>query len=132
MYINIRRFTTLSLTLLLLLSACTYTYIPPVPEARTREKVFDLSSPSGLTLENERLRLDYRVDEVPEADWLAVQWFAPNNDQVASESVWISEVEGGTSTLFSPERVTLRPGTWRAVLSFRGRIVRQFATTIEE
>ena len=117
---------------LLLLSACTYTYIPPIPEARTREKVFDLSSPTGLTQEGERLRLDFAVGEVPEADWLAVQWFAPNNDQVASDSIWIEpEYERGTGTLFTPERVTLRPGTWRAVLSFQGRIVRQFATVIE-
>ncbi len=116
---------------LLLLSACTYTYIPPVPEARTREEVFTLSSSSGLVREGERLRLDFVVEEVPEADWLAVQWFAPNNDQVASNSVWIPEYDRATGTLFSPERVTLRPGTWRAVLSFQGRIVRQFAAVIE-
>ena len=123
---------TLVLALFLLLSACTYTYIPPVPEAQTREKVFDLSSSDGLAREGERLRLDITVDEVPEADWLAVQWFAPNNDQVASESFWVEpQAEGTARTLLSPERVTLRPGTWRAVLSFQGRIVRQFATTIE-
>ena len=118
--------------LALLLGACTYTYIPPVPEARTREKIFDLSSSDGLVGEGERLRLELTVDEVPEADWLAVQWFAPNNDRVASESFWIEpQAEGTTRTVLSPERVTLRPGTWRAVLSFRGRIVRQFAVVIE-
>ena len=123
---------TLSTLVLTLLSACAYTYIPPVPEARTREKVFDLSSPAGLTQVGERLRLEYSVNEVPEADWLAVQWFAPNNDRVASESVWIEPGdEGVTQTLRSPERVTLSPGTWRAVLSFRGRIVRQFKAVLE-
>ena len=117
---------------LTLLSACTYTYIPPIPETREREKVFDLSSGSGLQQENERLRLDIVINEVPEADWLAVQWFAPNNDQVASESLWIEPAAvGATQTLRSPERVALRPGTWRAVLSFRENIVRQFATTIQ-
>ena len=126
-----KRFT-LPILALLLLGACTYTYIPPVPESRTREEVFDLSSPSGLTTEGERLRLDVSVDEVPEADWLAVQWYAPNNDQVASESVWVEpQAEGTVRTVLSPERVALRPGTWRAVLTFRGRIVRQFATVIE-
>ena len=126
-----RRFT-LSILALTLLSACTYTYIPPVPEARSREKVFDLSSSAGLTQVGERLRLEYSVNEVPEADWLAVQWFAPNNDRVASESVWIEPGdEGVTQTLRSPERISLSPGTWRAVLSFRGRIVRQFKAVLE-
>ena len=121
----------LLISLTLLLSACTYTYIPPVPEARTREKVFDLSSADGLTLEGEALELGITLDEVPEADWLAVQWFAPNNDQAASASIWVGPAnEGETRTLRSPERATLRSGTWRAVLSFQGRIVRQFSLVV--
>ena len=97
-----------------------------------REKVFYLTSTSGLVLENERLRLNFVVNEVSGADWLAIQWFAPNNDQAASESLWIEpQDEGATLSLLSPERVTLSPGTWRAVLSFQGSIVRQLAVEIE-
>lgn len=124
-----------ALLLVLSLSACTFTYIPPIPDRAPleREARFGLRAPSGLEHINDELRLSVAVDEIPEAGWLAVQWFGPQNREVASDSLWLEPTDAGLARdLYLPEDVPLEPGRWRAVVSFGGRIVRQFAVTVEE
>ncbi|MDZ7705021.1 MAG: hypothetical protein U5L04_11115 [Trueperaceae bacterium] len=110
------------------LSSCTFTYTPPVPRSYELAPTLRLSGASDLTRQPEGLRLRLIVVEVPEADWLAVQWFDPRNDEVASESVWLEPDTTATSyDLFLPDTITVVPGQWRAVVSYQGRIVRQLS-----
>jgi hypothetical protein len=117
---------------LVALTACTPLYLPPLPgdalvavshlrldgSSRLDQGGGGASAPLVLTLD---------VLEVPEDGWLAVQWFAPAGGAVASESVWLTPSDAGSSrSVTTPADVTLRPGEWRAVVSWYGRIVRQF------
>lgn len=117
---------------LLALSACTYSYIPPVPEARMPTPRIDVRGSAGLTRDGEGLRLQVSLNNIPEADWLAVQWFDPQNRKVASDSTWIAPAdEGETRMLYLPGSVTLSAGTWRAVLFYQGAVVRQFSIELD-
>lgn len=115
------------------ISSCTYTYIPPVPRGRVEpEPTLDLHDSAGIVTEtvagSERLALQLTASDVPEADWLAVQWFAPDNQQVASASQWLEPSHDPQNLRFVlPEDVTLRPGDWRAVVSYQSRVARQFS-----
>jgi len=119
----------LFLVLVGMLSACTFTYLPPVREGRTPQPMLTLGEGSGLERDGETLRLTLVPSTVPEPDWLAVQWFDPSNDQVAATSVWL-EAAGETHTVTLPERVALESGLWRAVVSYQGRLVRQFSLQV--
>lgn len=119
------------LALAFTLAACTYTYLPPVPKIRTPEPRLDILDSPGLQAGPTGLRLAVRLSEVPEAGWLAVQWFGPDNTEVASDSIWISpQDEGTTRTLYLPTSGPLADGVWRAVVSFGGRVQRQFALEV--
>lgn len=115
------------LLLCLTLGGCTFTYTPPVPRSYDLAPTLRLSGASDLTRQPEGLRLRLVVVEVPEADWLAVQWFDPRNDEVASESVWLEPDTTFSYDLFLPDNITVVPGQWRAVVSYQGRIVRQLS-----
>jgi hypothetical protein len=92
----------------------------------------NLHTSAGIVTEmvagTERLVLQLTASDVPEADWLAVQWFAPNNLQVASASQWLEPSREPQDLRFVlSEDVTLRPGDWRAVVSYQSRVARQFS-----
>ena len=116
---------------LLVLVACVPLYVPLVPdEMLTPEPAFRLHG--DLRLEHVRrvgasaLVLHLRAAEVPEAGWLAVQWFGPSGPARAAESLWFEPADVGEArTLTTPEHLALGPGEWRAVLSWQGRLVRQ-------
>lgn len=114
-------------------SSCTYTYIPPVPRGRVEpDPTLNLHTSAGIVTERvagtERLVLQLTASDVPEADWLAVQWFAPDNRQVASASQWLEPSHEPQDLQFVlSEDVTLRPGDWRAVVSYQSRVARQFS-----
>jgi hypothetical protein len=116
-----------SLWLLLALTACTPLYLPPVPARDPVPQVARLSlgNTSVLTLSAGTLQLSVSLERVPEEGWLAVQWFAPNNRQVASDALWVGpQDEQFRRTFFLPQPPT--EGEWRAVVSFGGSYVRQF------
>ncbi len=122
--------------LALLLAACMPLYVPLVPEAMlTPEPAFRLHG--DLRLEHERradasaLVLHLRASEVPEAGWLAVQWFGPSGPARAAESLWFEPADVGEARqLATPEHLNLVPGEWRAVLSWQDRLVRQVRITL--
>ena len=124
---------TLLLGLALLLSACAYTYIPPIPRTEaTPEPTFTVSPSSELFREATTLRLRLRVTEVPTAGWVAVQWLSPRNQEVASDSIWFEPSPDPQVADFTlPDDVTLTPGEWRAVVSYGGRVARQFSLAVE-
>ena len=116
-----------------IVSSCTYTYIPPVPRGRVEpEATLDLHASAGIVTEtvsgSERLALQLTASNVPEADWLAVQWFAPDNQQVASASQWLEPSRQPQDLRFVLSGdIPLRPGDWRAVVSYQSRVARQFS-----
>ena len=125
---------TICFTTLLLLPACTPLYIPPVQE-RTIEPTprLDLTGSSGLRLREGRLELSLFLTNVPEDDWLNVQWYSPQNRQAASDSLWVTEAQVGLSRIFLlPEDVELQAGQWSAVVSYEGNLIRQFSIVIGE
>lgn len=124
------------------LSSCTYTYIPPVPRGRVEPAAsLDLHASAGIITETlageertgeERLVLLLTASDVPAADWLAVQWFAPDNRQVASASQWLEPSPAAQDVRFVlPDNIPLRPGDWRAVVSYQNRVARQFSLPLE-
>jgi len=120
------------LLIVLFSSSCTFMYVPLIPvNPQVREARFLLSDSQGLSLETEQLRLDMTIKEVPESDWLAVQWFNPLSKEIASNSKWLEVdpealAESKEISFLLPENITLTPGYWRAVVSYQGRLIRQF------
>ena len=115
------------LLLVLVLSSCTPLYVPPVPgdlppiHRQTRiadARVDRLGGTPAVVFEPR---------EVAEEGWLAVQWFPPAGDAVASASVWLDAASIGHAVRVPfPEDVPReREGRWRAVLSADGRVLRQ-------
>ncbi len=125
------RYCTLLTGLLLILPSCAFTYLPLIPEARTLPPTLDLRGSAGLIRDGNNLALHLTLREVPAADWLAVQWYAPDNLIVASESIWIDPSSAGaTRAFFLPAEVPQRPGLWRAVVWYQGQVARQFSLAI--
>jgi len=119
------------LALLFVLSSCTFTYIPVVREVRAPEPRLSVLGGSELLQNETSLELELKLATVPEADWLAVQWFDPGNDEVAAASVWLEPApEPQALTLALPPRVALKDGLWRVVLSYQGQFTRQFSATV--
>ncbi len=115
------------------LSGCTLLYFPPVPQ-RSEVQVtprLTLDEASELRWAGERLELSVTPATVPAEGWLAVQWFSPQNKQVASDSVWLKAGDAFLGHLFLlPGGVEPAAGEWRAALSFRGDFVRQFSAVV--
>ena len=120
--------------LLLLPTACTPLYIPPIQERELEVTPrLNLTDSSGLRLRGDRLELSVFIVELPEEGWLNVQWYSPQNRQAASDSLWVTEVDVGLSRTFTlPEEVGLQAGQWRAIVSYQGDLIRQFSIEIGE
>ena len=122
--------------ILLALSACTPLYVPLIPsDMLTPEPAFRLHGDALLelagTAEAPILTLRLRAAEVPGPGWLAVQWFGPSGPALASDSLWFDADEVDVArSVTAPEHLTLRPGEWRAVLSWQGRLVRQLLVVV--
>ncbi|MEM7735434.1 MAG: hypothetical protein AAF267_06545 [Deinococcota bacterium] len=124
----------LGLVLTILSSSCTYTYIPPIPRGRAEpDPSLDLHASSGIQHTAQGLTLLLTAQDVPEANWLAVQWFAPDNTQVASASQWLTPNRDPQEIRFRlPADISVTDGDWRAVVSFQNRVARQFSLPIGE
>ncbi|MGL4612168.1 MAG: hypothetical protein ACRCYY_21230 [Trueperaceae bacterium] len=123
-------FYVLLFTFYILLPSCTFLYLPPELPIQPIPETFDISSSSGLTYKNRQLELSVLLRNVPQEGWLAVQWYAPNAKEAASDSVWIEQRdEGLTQNFLLPQRPAR--GEWRAVVSFGNSLLRQFSYTVE-
>jgi hypothetical protein len=117
-----------------LLAGCAPLYLPPVPEppvvAAPTAPLLSGSPGVEWTVDG-GLALHLRLGEMPREGWLEVQWFSPENRQVASDAAWVRPADaGGRVVLPLPAAVRVTPGTWRAVASFRGVFLRQFALEV--
>lgn len=114
---------------MLLLSACQPLYFPLVPETSRPQARVQLEV--QLALADGRPELDALVLRVPEPGWVAIQWFAPDNREAASESIWLDEDSVGQRvSLPLPADVTLVSGTWRALLSRGPVVLRQLSIEV--
>ena len=121
----LRRLTFVAVALLIV--GCRPLFVPGVPE-RLPPFADELRlAEVRIVRLGERLDVAFVPERVPQAGWLAVQWFPPAGAEVASASAWLtSEREGHTVRIRFPDDVAREPdGRWRAVLSFDGRVVRQ-------
>jgi hypothetical protein len=121
-----KRLLLLLFSFLLFLSSCTFLYLPPELPVQTIPETFDISGSSGLTYENNLLELSVLLRNVPSEGWLAVQWYAPNSKEIASDSAWIERRDEGLAQTFTLPQVPSR-GEWRAVVSFEKTLLRQFS-----
>lgn len=121
----------LPLTVLsLALTACMPLYLPPVPEPPPFEAGTRVAAFTAELNANGRPSVELTLAELHDPGWLAVQWMAPDNRQAASDSVWV-EPGTPTATFVLPADVELRPGEWRAVVSFGSLLLRQFLFVVE-
>lgn len=117
-----------------LASGCMPLFVPPVPTDQLRPApawrvAGDAALAAVLAADGTvvGLRLSLRFDEVPEAGWVAVQWFGPVGRERASDARWIEPADAGRAwTWDAPDDLVLEPGRWRAVLSVGDRLLRQF------
>jgi hypothetical protein len=115
----------------LTLGGCAFTYIPVVREAQAPEPRLTLSEQSALRQEGDTLSLELLLKTVPKADWLVVQWFDPANDEVYATSLWL-EPRPDEQTLSTPlpAEIALEDGLWRTIVSYQGRLERQFSLSV--
>lgn len=111
------------------LSSCTFLYLPPELPVQSIPETFDISGSSGLTYENNLLELSVLLRNVPQEGWLAVQWYAPNSREIASDAVWIEQRDEGLAQTFTLSQIPSR-GEWRAVVSFEKTLLRQFSLEV--
>jgi hypothetical protein len=123
-------FLALAFGLSLLLSSCTFLYLPPELPIQSIPEVFDISGSSGLSYKNNELELSVLLRNVPQQGWLAVQWYAPNSKQVNSDSIWIERRDEGLTQTFTLPQIPSR-GEWRAVVSFEEKLLRQFSLDVK-
>lgn len=110
---------------------CTPLYLPPVPPAVPGAPLTSLDDASTLEVVDGALRLHLIVSGVSGEGWLALQWYGPRGGEVASDSVWVEPSDVGTGkTFYLPPAIEAAAGEWRAVVSFDGRVVRQFRATV--
>jgi hypothetical protein len=115
--------------LLSLPAGCRPLYLPPVPEPLVLAERFELDGSARVVEGRPSLTLLPRT--VPDEGWLAIQWFAPNNREVASESRWLAPGDAGRSLMVVlPADVEAAPGRWRAIVSRGGVVVRQLSVMV--
>jgi hypothetical protein len=117
-----------------LVTACVPLFLPPVPrDGLTPEAAWRVHGDAGLEVlvgaggAARGLRLTFTLVEVPEAAWLALQWFGPTGGERASDARWVSPEDVGRPLVWeAPAGLELVAGRWRAVLSVGDRLLRQF------
>lgn len=115
------------------LPACTPLFVPPLRQTTAAPVTLDLAGSAGLRRRGEGLELSLQLSQVPEAGWLAVQWYSPTNRLLTSESKWIEPNDVGLSLSYVlPARFGLAPGDWRAVVSSEDAFLRQFSLVIDD
>ena len=116
-----------------LLAGCVPLFLPPVPgDGLTPEPAWRVAGDARLEAlfgaggAVRGLRLSFNLVEVPEAAWLALQWFGPTGGERASDARWVSPEDVGRPLVWeAPADLELVPGRWRAVLSVGDRLLRQ-------
>lgn len=117
---------------LLALTGCSYTYLPPVPASAISERPtrLVLSSASQLSFDNQRLEMQLIVLQLPQEGWLELQFFDPFGTEIGSASKYLKQDDIGKVRYLYPASKVQENGTYRAIASFKGVIVRQFSTEV--
>lgn len=111
----------------LALVACRPLYLPPVPAGLPPFEDEVRLADARIERSADAVQLVLVPERVPDAGWLAIQWFPPAGGEAASVSVWLTADDVGRTVrvAFPSDVARDRPGRWRAVLSFDGRVLRQ-------
>jgi hypothetical protein len=118
--------------LLVWLTGCMPLFLPPIPSnPLVVEPVWRVSSDSELVWNGAELALQVRFTEIPEAAWVAVQWFGASNGERASASYWVEPDDLNAPFAWSlPGDIVGATGAWRAVVSVGSTLLRQFDSSI--
>lgn len=118
------------------LTACMPLFLPPVPSedlvaAPTWRLAGDAELRAITAGGSPRLRVRFRFEAVAADAWVAVQWFGPTGGERASVAVWVAQGDVGRPLAVDlPDDVALEPGTWRALISVEGRVLRQLDAVV--
>jgi hypothetical protein len=120
------------LAVLVVLSGCVPLFLPPVPnDTLVPQAVWRLAGDGEVRWTGLQLELRLSFSEVPEAAWVAVQWFGESNGERASLSYWIEPSDVERVFVWPlPSDVTPVPGAWRAVVSVGSTLLRQFSGNV--
>jgi hypothetical protein len=117
--------------LLITLTSCTLLYIPPVLETQELPVKLNIDGSKGLFLDQDKLVLSLKLNQIPQEGWLMIQWFSDTNVEAASDAQWIQASQEGLQVYYLlPSQVALTEGTWRTVVSFQDKLIRQFSLDI--
>lgn len=114
------------------LVGCLPLYLPPVPtDTVTVEPRLELTGRSALVLRGATPALVLHFREIPAEGWLAVQWFGPDNRERTSDGIWLEpDAVDERRVMLLPVEEPVAAGEWRAVVSFDGRLIRQFSLRV--
>ncbi len=117
--------------LFITLTSCTLLYIPPVLETQELPEKLNIDGSRGLFLDQDKLVLSLKLNQIPQEGWLMVQWFSDTLVEAASDAQWIdASQEGLQLNYLLPAQVELSEGTWRTVVSFQNKLIRQFSLDV--
>lgn len=121
-----------SVALLVVVAGCTPLFLPPVPgNTLVPTPVWRVNSDSALAWNGAQLELRIRFSEIPQATWVAVQWFGATNGERASASYWVEPTDlERTFQWLLPDDVRASAGAWRAIVSVDSLLLRQFNATV--
>ena len=115
-----------------LMTGCRPLYLPVVPDEIPFTPQVRATSNSAINFAADGYpTIELELRDVPEAGWLAVQWFTPSGGEAASQSVWVEPAAEQSVRFTLPADAELVAGEWRAVVSLNGRLVRQLNFTVE-
>jgi hypothetical protein len=112
--------------LCVLLTACSYTFIPLTPRPLELPPALIVGRDSVLTRSQDRVVLRVRLQHVPEEGYLSASLLR-DDERVSEDSKLIAPGARDVEFDLSEARV----GVYRAYLFWQGAVVRQFEFTLE-
>jgi hypothetical protein len=116
----------IAVTLMALLSGCTYTFIPLTPRPLELPPAIIVSATSELTRSQDRIVMRVRLDKVPSEGYLSASLYF-NDERVSEDSKLIDREARELTFDLAPAQL----GNYRAYLFWQGAIVRQFEFVLE-
>lgn len=117
----------LTLLVPILLAGCVPLFLPPVPAELPVIEPKLLLRDVQVVREADLPVVTFTLRSLPEEGWLALQWFPPAGDEVASASLWLATEDVGSERRaeFPADVERVQSGRWRVVMSWDGAFVRQ-------
>ncbi len=120
----------LSLTIMLLLSSCSFTFIPFAPRPLEIPPAIIIANTSVLTRRQNTIVLRFNLGKVPNEGYLSASLYLKTDRterRIAEDSQLITVNSKNLEFSFPDAKI----GTYRAYLFWQGSIVRQFEFVLE-